>query len=129
NTIPSSSAWSKVNTAVGSLYSLFTTAGPGNSATPDSGDPNSWNQQTRLGSLLTQYHNVYEDPNNVGLASADFYAVVGNGSAPSVLGSFALDKTGMITFTAVPEPSTYGVLAGLGLLILCLRRQFTKATV
>jgi hypothetical protein len=128
NTIPSLAAWSKINTAVSSIYSLFPTAGAGNSAAPNSADANSWNQQTRLGTGASQYVNVYEDPNSVG-SSADFYSVINNGTPGSLLGSFNLSSGGILTFTAVPEPSTYGVLAGMGLLALTLRRQLVSKNV
>jgi hypothetical protein len=132
NTVPNTSAWGKINTADSAIFSSFTTAGAGNSATPSSADANGWNQQTINGSLATQYHNVYEIPNVTGTTSADFYSVIGNGSAPSQVGTFSLDSTGTVTFTAftpVPEPATYGVLAGLGLLALSLRRQMTSKAV
>ncbi|HWV99973.1 MAG TPA: PEP-CTERM sorting domain-containing protein [Candidatus Acidoferrum sp.] len=61
----------------------------------------------------------------------DVYAK--SGSAAWVYeGVLALDLTGTpsLTFTpntvAVPEPTTYGLLAGAGLLVLSLRRQFSS---
>jgi hypothetical protein len=49
------------------------------------------------------------------------------------MGYFTLDMSGAnasLTFTpsaaVVPEPTTYGAIAGAGLLLLCLRRQFTR---
>ncbi len=55
----------------------------------------------------------------------DLYGVKANGTAASLLGTVTFDSTGPLTFNAVavPEPATYGVLAGLGLLALCVRRQ------
>jgi hypothetical protein len=46
-------------------------------------------------------------------------------------GTFTLDVSGAtptLTFAtvSVPEPTTYGIAAGLGLLVLSLRRQFSK---
>lgn len=120
--IASAAAWSKVNTAISTMYSLFATAGPGNSATPDSADPSGWNQETRVGGGASQYHNVYINPNTVGTGSADFFSVLAGGGAGSAMGTFSLDSNGILTFTAVPEPSTYCIMAGMGLLALCLRR-------
>lgn len=125
--IASAAAWSKVNTAISTMYALFPTAGPGSSATPDSADPSGWNQESRVGGGASQYHNVYVNPNTVGTTSADFFSVIAAG-ATSQLGSFSLGGNGILTFTAVPEPSTY-VMAGMGLLALYLRRQFAKANV
>ena len=49
-------------------------------------------------------------------------------------GFFTFDPTAdTLTFTpatvAVPEPSTYGLIAGAGLLIVALRRQFTSKSI
>jgi hypothetical protein len=38
-------------------------------------------------------------------------------------GYFTFMNNGEVTFTAVPEPATYGILAGIGLLALAVRRQ------
>jgi hypothetical protein len=121
-------AWSKVNTAVGTIYGLgFAGTGPGDSSSPSSADPASWNQEMLQGTISTQYRNVYVNPNTVGTGTANFLAVTAGASGTtSTIGTFTLDNTGMLTFTAVPEPSTYGVLAGMGLLALCLRRQFVN---
>jgi hypothetical protein len=129
NTIAGITGWTKINTAVSSIYSLFPTAGPGNSATPGNADDNSWNHQTLNPTLTTQYQNVYQDPNifPAGTGSMDFYAVTANGATPVELGSFTLDGTGTLSFTAVPEPTTYSLVAGLGLLALSLRRVLHKA--
>ncbi|HEV7924127.1 MAG TPA: PEP-CTERM sorting domain-containing protein [Verrucomicrobiae bacterium] len=49
----------------------------------------------------------------------------GQSLSDEYLGYFTFNgATGEIDFTAVPEPSTYGVLAASGLLALALRRQY-----
>src|SRR5204862_713208 len=48
-------AWSKVNTAVTAIYTIFPVAGVGQSGSANPGDDNSWNQQSIYGSLATQY--------------------------------------------------------------------------
>jgi len=62
----------------------------------------------------------------------DVLPASGNG-AWVLLGSLTIDFSGgtpSITFdqAAVPEPTTYGALAGAGLLVLSLRRQFGRKT-
>jgi hypothetical protein len=139
--IPSSLAWGNINNAVKGIYGNFSTAGAGQSATPANTDDNSWNQQTINGALSTQYHNVYDNPNiashnpatPLGAGSMDFYQITAaTATLPGVttdLGVFTLDNTGTLTFTAVavPEPTTYGLLAGLGLLVLSIRRVWRRA--
>ena len=70
-------------------------------------------------------------------------SVIGSGRTATTtgwqeLGTFVIDaptggNDGTITFNgvnaSVPEPATYGVLAGAGLLLLSLRRQFLSKTV
>jgi hypothetical protein len=62
---------------------------------------------------------------------ATLYDIPQTGQAETELGYFSFYGDGEITYTeqneiptAVPEPSTYGLLAGLGLLAVSLRRQF-----
>jgi hypothetical protein len=106
------SAWSKVNTAVSSIYSLFPVAGVGQSASANPGDDNSWNQQTIYGSIASQYHNVYQDPNSVGPTCASFYRVVSPNLPPVFLGTFCLAANGVVTFTvatSAPPPPTLSI--------------------
>ena len=128
NTIPSTGAWGQIDTATKSIYQNFPTGGAGDSFTIPASDDNSWNQQTIQGSLFTQYHNVYQDPNLIGTGSASLFSVLADGSAGTLFGTFTLGAGGVVTFSAVavPEPSTYGLLAGAGLLLLTARRQFAR---
>jgi hypothetical protein len=55
-----------------------------------------------------------------------FETLTGSGN-PVMQGTFDLNPTtGQLVYTAVPEPATYGCIAGLGLLALSLRRQFAR---
>ena len=49
-----------------------------------------------------------------------------NTGDPAFLGGiFSLDTSGILTFTAVPEPASFGLL-GLGALALIARRQLAR---
>jgi hypothetical protein len=132
--INGSTAFNTVATAVNTI-GQFITSGP--AGTDAASDAASWNGETIVGGGGT-YFNVYgsatpNNPNSTTPASftsgsivEDVYGVQANNSAGNLLGTFTFDSTGTLTFNtvAVPEPSTYGLLAGLGLLALTVRRQF-----
>jgi hypothetical protein len=71
---------------------------------------------------------------NASVGSSDtLYDVVGAGTATHPTGtaatelSFDLSTGGELTYgTAVPEPTTYGLIAGAGLLIISLRNKFSR---
>jgi hypothetical protein len=128
SSVPSTAAWGTLDTATKSVYQNFPLGGAGDSFSISASDDNSWNQQTINGSLTTQYHNVYGDPNVIGLGSDNFYSLVANGSAPTLLGNFSLSANGVVTFATVPEPATY-VLAGVGLFGLSFWRRSDRKTV
>src|SRR5262249_53455683 len=100
NTIPSVAAWGAIDTATKSIYQNFTVGGANDSFSISAADDNSWNQQSINGSLTTQYHNAYENPNFVGTGSASFYSLIANGSAPTAAGTFTLTSNGILTFAA-----------------------------
>jgi len=121
--IANSAVWGGLDTPTRSIASQFTTLTLGQTVTPDSSFDNSWNQQTIAGTLATQYHNVYGDPNISGLKSGNFYGVLADGTAPQLIGSFSLGANGTVSF--VPEPGTYSLI-GLGLLTLLLCRKLFR---
>jgi hypothetical protein len=128
------SQWTKVNTAVTAIAGNFATFAAGQHTTVDPTTDNSWKQQTSTPSLTTQYQNVYGwDPNigasitggASGIGTMFVWTESGFNTTLSQLGSLSLDGTGTVTF--VPEPTTYSLLAGLGLLALSIRRTMQKA--
>jgi hypothetical protein len=125
NAVANLSAWTAIDTATKSIYQNFQIGGAGDSLAIAATDDNSWNMQTISGALTTQYHNAYEDPNVIGIGSASLFSLVGNGSAPTLLGNFTLSANGTLTFASVPEPSA-GVLAGFGFLALSFRTRFGR---
>src|SRR5881392_3471842 len=104
--LPSIITFMKIRTASALSRPIFTRSSITIRLAHFRSDDNSWNQQTRLGRIATQYHNVYEDPNSIGTVSADFYSVINNNTPGSLLGTFTLNSSSIVTFTAVPEPST-----------------------
>jgi hypothetical protein len=124
--IPNLSAWGKNNTAISSIYQNFASAGAGQSISIDVTDDNSWKSQTISPSLTTQYANVYGNPNVVGTTSDSLYSILANNSAATLLGNFILDNTGNVTFSPVPEPSTFGLLAVAGVLALSRFNAFRR---
>jgi hypothetical protein len=129
NTVAAFGAWNAINTSVKTIYNnAFSASGAGNSATPAASAAWSWNTETLNPTLGTDFLNEVggANPNVVGETSVGFYGTADDGSAPNAIGTFSLDQTGTVTFTAVPEPTAYGVIAGAGLLVVSLRNRFSK---
>ena len=120
-----SSTYASESAAVGNMYSLFSAAGAGNSISIPTSNQNSWYAQTINPTLSGQYLNAYANPNVIG-ETFDVLAVVDDQGGPTVaLGTFDLASNGTLTYMTVPEPTTYGLLAGFGLLALAFRRKLS----
>ena len=130
--VPGAGTVNAINTSLKSIYqNVGPNAGAGNYAVVLTSDDNSWKSQTIAPSLVTQYKNVYGDPNVTGLTTASLFLTPGNNSVPTLLGTFSLAANGTVTYnvTPVPEPGTYGLLAVGGLVVLALRSQFRRKQV
>jgi hypothetical protein len=122
------------NSQYGTIYgSLNTIAGTtvtsaGAHSSPLASATSSWNTETLNGTLASDYVNAYENPNVVGAGSADFSSVLSDGITTTPLGQFTLGANDSFTFSAVavPEPTTYGMLAGAGLLVVSMRNQLRR---
>ena len=130
NTVLSQAAFNTIFSQIGGIYGLFPgTGGPGSNVAVADSNTSSWGKHTIVGGTGTWLGTGgRSNPNQTGYTSVDFYGNVANGSAATLLGSFSFADTGIVTFDAVsvPEPSTYGLFAGAGLLAVCLRNQFRR---
>jgi hypothetical protein len=96
----------------------------GTSAYDAASDGASWNTQTTGSTGIAADQT---NPNTTGVTSENFYLVQNAGTTQDSF--FSLGSNDTLTFgtvSAVPEPATYGLLSGAGMLLLGLRRQFSR---
>lgn len=131
NNTATAQAASHVNN-MGSAYAAILGAGVLNAGRPGAvrmgtGTANSYTQSgDDLGGTLNGLSSVTVADFGGADAQAIFEVLTGSGN-PRELGIFDFNPTtGVLTYSAVPEPATYGCLAGLGLLALSIRRQFAR---
>jgi hypothetical protein len=143
--IPANSPYANTTakSAAGSVNSMVTglnLANPGSSWVVPFSDPNSWNTWVAPTFSSSSVFGILNyNPNGTATSSViyeDLYKGVNSGGvAMNYVGYFTFDNTGAspsLTFTPsafvpVPEPATYGMIAGLGLLLVSVRRQVGKA--
>jgi hypothetical protein len=117
-------------TAKANIGTINGTLSSGLSRTTTSADTTGWTFQTDqpAGTPGNTFQNNYYNPNVSASATAYFFSNTPFETSPTLDGSFTYNAaSGVLTFSAVPEPSTYGLFAGFGLLALALRRQVVKA--
>jgi hypothetical protein len=112
-----------VNTLVGNFLSSPT---PGASATVAYSSSTSYYAETIGNQFSTDYGASYENPDVVGPNTATLSSVLNDGSAPTALYNLTLGPDDSFTVAPAPEPSTYALLGGAGLLVLALRKQLVR---
>lgn len=99
-TIASNAKFSQIYDEVGAIYENFTNSAPGQWASVASSSSISWYTETyEAFTSGNTYVNNYENPNVTGVGSASFSQILGNSTAPTLLGSFALAANGVVTYT------------------------------
>jgi hypothetical protein len=95
--------WGALNTPVKTIYSNFSTAGAGNSATPAASYADSWNIETLNPTIPQDYLNAtgLNNPNTVGETSVAFWSLPDTDTTATQFGTFSLDASGVVTFNTV----------------------------
>jgi hypothetical protein len=106
---------------------------PANSAVVLKSNPASWSSAV-LPATGNTFNKTYGNPDAVttpagfsGTVTEHLFFANADNATVSDVGFFTFGSDGSLSFTptAVPEPATYGLIAGAGLLVVCLRRQLT----
>ena len=93
------------------------------------GSGNDWVSQNNAQVSGTMAAALGYSPNASVTGVADLFTINDDNSAPQLDGTFTLNPTTeVLTFdtVAVPEPTTYGLVAAAGLLVVSLRNKFSR---
>jgi hypothetical protein len=127
--------------APGQIVGAINTAGqglndfagsPSNQGTvnPTAGYSESWTEIVAPGTLSSSFSSKYYNPDSTTPANftdsqvEDLY--LNTASSEQLVGYLTLFSTGNVQFTPVPEPGAMGMVAGLGVLAMSLRRYFVR---
>lgn len=119
------------NTIKADVATIGQSSVSGNAVMPPQTVTYSWTYETRqpAGTPGAIFQNDLDNPNVVtpssftsGTTTSYLYANDNLGDPGSLVGTFSLDSTGILTFSAVPEPTGCALL-GLGILALRLCRK------
>jgi len=97
------------------------------SRTTTSADTTGWSVQTDPIAAGNTLRNDWYDPNVTAAATAYLWDNTDVGGK-TLAGSFSYDSAGGgLTYSLVPEPSTFSLVGSMGLLAFAVRRKFAKA--
>jgi len=126
-------ASSVVNTSLGKINSLYTANVQGNLIANTITQSFSKNDPFNINASLVNntFKGIGGTDANGHFAASDLYAVdagVPSSTPGEFLGTLAVYDSGLVTFTVIPEPSTYAMILGaLTIGFVALRRRFSKA--
>jgi hypothetical protein len=119
------------NSAFSSIDSGFSTIaiGPESIGSQNLSGGNDWKTSADPTVSGTAAASLGYSPDVAVTSGAKLWTINDDNSAPTLDGTFTLNTTSdVLTFNAVavPEPTTYGLVAGAGLLIVSLRGKFSR---
>lgn len=118
-TLTGTGAWNALDNAVASMVIGSDTAG----------DAYSWKGEMDVNTSTGAAAQIGSNIGGLTTSALNLYTITANGSAPVLDGTFTLNQANdTLTFNAVsvPEPATFGLLAGAGLLIVSLRNKLGR---
>jgi len=102
-------SWGSLNTGINTVADNLPGAPgfmPNSGASITATAATSWNEETINGTLASDYHSAYLNPNVVNQATASLYQVNDNNTAPTLVGTFTLSTSGILTFNAASAAPT-----------------------
>lgn len=81
---------------------------------------------------VNQFNNTVANLGGANFSASDLYLLSNDGTTGSstLVGTFAVYQNGDVTFTVIPEPSTYAMILGaMTVGFVAVRRRFVKAAV
>jgi hypothetical protein len=117
-------------TSVAAGIGVATTSSPGAYGSVTGSAVNSWSRETvSTSSPPINYRVGYMNPNSTGYTTAVFWRNTADNTPGTAIGVFNFDNTGTLTYESIllmPEPSSHGLFAAAGVLLVGLHNQFRR---